>query len=381
MSAAVDTAPVVKSESTPPKSRFVYNPNKAAHALERLGLGYFSPFARLIGRDEPQKQIRAITINTVLPVVAILIFVALWQVSSQVVVTDSTKIPSPVETWQAWEGMVEFAAAEREKEAEYYVKQEERVASFQEKAKEAAAAGESEKAERYSEMAVRFGDKPFIGSPTFFDQIGISLITIAIGFVLASAIAIPFGILCGLSPGFNIAVNSLVQLFKPVSPLAWFPIVFVFTTWGIDQPSSTSIWQRALFTSAGVVTLCSLWPTLVNTAVGVAAVDKDHMNVAKVLKLGWIKRIWKIVLPSALPLIFTGLRLSIGVGWMVLIAADMMAQNQGLGKFVWDMYQNGDTQSTAQIIVAVFFIGGIGFLLDRIMLVFQRMVTFEEQNV
>ena len=127
--------------------------------------------------------------------------------------------------------------------------------------------------------------------------------------------------------------------------------------------------------------LCSLWPTLINTAVGVASVDKDHLNVAKVLKLGWFKRIWKIVLPASLPLIFTGLRLSIGVGWMVLIAADMMAQNQGLGKFVWDMYQNGDTMSTAQIIVAVFVIGAIGFLLDRIMLVFQRLVTFEEQNI
>ena len=124
--------------------------------------------------------------------------------------------------------------------------------------------------------------------------------------------------------------------------------------------------------------LCSLWPTLINTAVGVASVDKDHLNVAKVLKLGWFKRIWKIVLPASLPLIFTGLRLSIGVGWMVLIAADMMAQNQGLGKFVWDMYQNGDTMSTAQI---VFVIGAVGFALDRIMLVCQRLVTFEEQSI
>ena len=108
---------------------------------------------------------------------------------------------------------------------------------------------------------------------------------------------------------------------------------------------------------------------------------RDSLNVAKVLKLGWFKRIWKIVLPSSLPLIFTGLRLSIGVGWMVLVASDMMAQNQGLGKFVWDMYQNGDTQSTAQIIIAVFFIGAIGFLLDRVMLVCQRLVTFEEQTI
>ena len=205
--------------------------------------------------------------------------------------------------------------------------------------------------------------------------------TVIVGFLVATLIAVPLGILCGLSRSVNIALNPLIQLFKPVSPLAWFPIVFVFTTWGIDQAPAESLWQRALFTSAGVVTLCSLWPTLMNTAVGVASIDKDHLNVAKVLKLGWFKRIWKIVLPSSLPMIFTGLRVSIGVGWMVLVAADMMAQNQGLGKFVWDMYQNGDTASTAQIIIAVFFIGGIGFLLDRIMLIAQRLVTWEEQTI
>ncbi|MCL4104615.1 UNVERIFIED_CONTAM: hypothetical protein GTU68_004569 [Idotea baltica] len=217
-------------------------------------------------------------------------------------------------------------------------------------------------------MAEKFRGKEYQGATTFFDQIWISLITIAVGFLFATLLGVPVGILCGVSKKMNIALNPIIQLFKPVSPLAWFPI-------------STSIWQRALFTSAGVVTLCSIWPTLINTAVGVASVDQDHLNVAKVLKLGWFKRIWKIILPSSLPLIFTGLRLSIGVGWMVLVASDMMAQNQGLGKFVWDMYQNGDTQSTAQIIIAVFFIGGIGFLLDRIMLVFQRLVTFEEQTI
>ena len=249
------------------------------------------------------------------------------------------------------------------------------------KAKTAEEAGELDKVERYNGMAEKFRSKVYQGATTFFDQIGISLITVAVGFLAACILGVPVGILCGISKRVNIALNPIIQLFKPVSPLAWFPIVFVFTTWGIEQPESTSIWQRALWTSAGVVTLCSIWPTLINTAVGVASVDKDHLNVAKVLKLGWFKRIWKIVLPSSLPLIFTGLRLSSGVGWMVLVASDMMAQNQGLGKFVWDMYQNGDTQSTAQIIIAVFFIGAIGFLLDRVMLVCQRLVTFEEQTI
>ncbi len=373
-------APIQAPEATKPP-RFRYNPNKVAHTLDKLGLGYFSPFARLLGGDEPGKQIKSIALSTFLPVLAFAVFLLGWQVCSSVVVTDSTKIPSPAETWTAWQGMLTFAQAEKLKEQQYYQDNAARAQQIEDRAAEALAAGDADKAAKYQEMAKRVTEKEYLGSTTFFDQIGISLITIAVGFVLATLIAIPIGILCGLSPNFNVAINPLVQLFKPVSPLAWFPIVYVFVVWGVEQPASTSIWQRALFTSAGVVTLCSLWPTLVNTAVGVAAVDKDHLNVAKVLKLGWFKRIWKVVLPAALPLIFTGLRLSIGVGWMVLVAADMMAQNQGIGKFVWDMYQNGDTQSTAQIIIAVFFIGGIGFMLDRIMLVLQRLVTFEERTV
>ena len=358
-----------------------YNPNRVAHTLDKLGLGYFSPIARLIGGDEPKKQLREIASNTFLPMLAFAIFIGVWGICSQFVVSDSTRIPSPAQTWSAWQGMVDFAEAEKLKESEYYQANEERALKMEAKAKTSEEAGDLDKVERYNGMAEKFRSKVYQGATTFFDQIGISLITVAVGFLAACILGVPVGILCGISKRVNIALNPIIQLFKPVSPLAWFPIVFVFTTWGIDQPESTSIWQRALWTSAGVVTLCSIWPTLINTAVGVASVDKDHLNVAKVLKLGWFKRIWKIVLPSSLPLIFTGLRLSIGVGWMVLVASDMMAQNQGLGKFVWDMYQNGDTQSTAQIIIAVFFIGAIGFLLDRVMLVCQRLVTFEEQTI
>ena len=358
-----------------------YNPNRVAHTLDKLGLGYFSPIARLIGGDEPKKQLREIASNTFLPILAFAIFIGVWGICSKFVVSDSTRIPSPAQTWVAWQGMVDFAEAEKIKEIDYYEANEERALKMEAKAKTSEEAGDLDKVERYNGMAEKFRSKVYQGATTFFDQIGISLITVAVGFLAACILGVPVGILCGISKRVNIALNPIIQLFKPVSPLAWFPIVFVFTTWGIEQPESTSIWQRALWTSAGVVTLCSIWPTLINTAVGVASVDKDHLNVAKVLKLGWFKRIWKIVLPSSLPLIFTGLRLSIGVGWMVLVASDMMAQNQGLGKFVWDMYQNGDTQSTAQIIIAVFFIGAIGFLLDRVMLVCQRLVTFEEQTI
>ena len=381
MSTITDTTKGAVPKTFKSKKLLIYNPNRVAHTLDQLGLGYFSPIARLVGGDEPKKQLREIVSNTFLPLLAFAVFIGIWGICSQFVVSDSTRIPSPAQTWTAWQGMVDFAEAEKIKEIEYYEANEERALKMEAKAKVAEEAGQTDRVERYNGMAEKFRSKVYQGATTFFDQIGISLITVAVGFLVATLLGVPIGILCGVSKRVNIALNPIIQLFKPVSPLAWFPIVFVFTTWGIEQPESTSIWQRALWTSAGVVTLCSIWPTLINTAVGVASVDKDHLNVAKVLKLGWFKRIWKIVLPSSLPLIFTGLRLSIGVGWMVLVASDMMAQNQGLGKFVWDMYQNGDTQSTAQIIIAVFFIGAIGFLLDRIMLVCQRLVTFEEQNI
>jgi len=414
-SAVADTTHVTTSEDdSAPNERWLrYNPNRVAHTLNKLGLGYFAPFARLIGKDEPRRQLREIASNTLLPLTAFAAFVLLWGILSRTVQTDSVKIPGPHQAWYALTGTAipglahpfpeniagltapyftanegrdpksinGFAKAEEIAEENYLDARDERVANFLEKSREAAAAGDAEKATRFKGNADVFAGKTYQGNKTFYTQIWISLLTVTIGFVIATLLAVPVGVLCGISPKFNTAVNPLIQLFKPVSPLAWFPIVFVLTTWGIETPPSDSIWQRALWTSAGVVMLCSLWPTLINTAVGVASVDRDHLNVAKVLKLGWAKRIFKIILPASLPMIFTGLRLSIGVGWMVLIAADMMAQNQGLGKFVWDMYQNGDTMSTAQIIVAVFVIGAIGFVLDRIMLVFQRLVTYEEQTV
>jgi nitrate/nitrite transport system permease protein len=118
-----------------------------------------------------------------------------------------------------------------------------------------------------------------------------------------------------------------------------------------------------------------VWPTLINTSVGTAAVPADLVNVSRVLKLGWFTKLRKIVLPSALPYIFTGMRLSLGVGWMVLIAAEMLAQNPGLGKFVWDEFQNGSSESLARIMFAVVVIGTIGFVLDRLMSGVQWLAT------
>lgn len=241
----------------------------------------------------------------------------------------------------------------------------------------AAAAGTKNKNKVKVKMLNKsFADNPYPGKDTYIAQIITSLKTVFAGFVIASLIAIPLGVLCGLNKNINNAFNPLIQIFKPVSPLAWLPIVMIVV--GALYTSENPMFELSFINSAITVALCSLWPTLVNTAVGVASTDKDFLNVAKVLKLSWFKKIFKVVLPASLPLVFTGLRLSLGVGWMVLIAAEMLAQNPGLGKFVWDMFQNGSSETLSMIMVAVFTIGIIGFFLDTIMLSLQQLVSFGE---
>ena len=123
-----------------------------------------------------------------------------------------------------------------------------------------------------------------------------------------------------------------------------------------------------------------MWATLVNTSMGVSSVDKDYINVAKVLQLSVGQKVFKIILPSSFPLIFTGLRITLSVAWMVLIAIELLAQSPGLGSFVWEEFQNGANDSNSKIIVAMFVIGIIGFLLDRLMLTIQKFVTFTEET-
>ena len=222
-------------------------------------------------------------------------------------------------------------------------------------------------------------------------QIVRSLICVFTGFLVASAIAIPIGIFCGLSPTFMAAMTPFIALFKPVSPLVWLPIIMIIV--GGFMPEPENHWLvKALdhvpvvkdykidpmfISSALTVALCSLWATLVNTALGVASIDKDHLNVARVLRLGFVSRLFKIVIPTALPLIFAGLRISLAVGWMVLVAAEILSTSQGIGKFVNDMYTNGSSESFAQMFVVVFIVGIIGMFLDRIMIVLQRLVSFD----
>lgn len=212
---------------------------------------------------------------------------------------------------------------------------------------------------------------------TFIDQIVRSLGCVFLGFVIATVIAIPMGILCGLSPVFMASMVPLISLFKPVSPIVWLPIIFIIVGGFVDNPDD-AVLHPAFLSSAITVALCSLWPTLVNTALGVASIEKDYLNVAKVLKLGFWNRLFKIVIPSALPLIFAGLRISLGVGWMVLIAAELLSSSEGIGKFVWDMFNNGSSETFAQMFVVVFVVGIVGLLLDRIMIILQRLVSFDD---
>ena len=232
----------------------------------------------------------------------------------------------------------------------------------------------------------------YAGAKTLWYQTRRSILCVFTGFILGSAIAIPIGILCGLNSTFMAAMTPFVAIFKPVSPIVWLPICLIIASAYVPAPEDSTImswmWEDAWFlknydinpafiASACTVALCSLWATLANTALGVASIDKDHMNVARVLKLGFWSRLFKIVIPSALPLIFAGLRISLGVGWMVLIAAELLSSSEGIGKFVWDQFNNGASDSFAKMVVVVFIVGFIGLILDRIMIVFQRLVSFE----
>ncbi|MGJ3241805.1 MAG: ABC transporter permease subunit [Opitutales bacterium] len=249
--------------------------------------------------------------------------------------------------------------------------------------------GEARKLVRIEDRIERIEDSAFSAAKTFPYQIRRSLLCVFTGFFLASFIAIPIGILCGLSRIFMAAMTPFIAIFKPVSPIVWLPIALIVIGGFIPDPDAFTEGMNkipllgpyeinpAFLASAVTVALCSLWPTLVNTALGVASIDKDHINVARVLKLGFWDRLFKIVIPSALPLIFAGLRISLGVGWMVLIAAELLSSSEGIGKFVWDMFSNGSSDSFAQMFVVVFVVGLIGFLLDRIMIVFQRLVSFD----
>jgi nitrate/nitrite transport system permease protein len=188
-----------------------------------------------------------------------------------------------------------------------------------------------------------------------------SLTLVAKGYALALLIGTPIGFLLGLSVTFTKIFDPIIQVLRPVSPLAWLPLGLVLFIGAGKQASELG----ALFTIA----ICSMWPTVLNTAVGVRAIPQDYMNVAKVLKLSRSKTLFKVLIPAALPYMFTGFRLSLGIAWLVIVAAEMLTGRPGVGGFLWQEY---NSLIYEHIILCIVTIGVVGFVLDRLMSVVER---------
>ena len=178
-----------------------------------------------------------------------------------------------------------------------------------------------------------------------------SLIRVGKGYFLALLIGTPIGFLLGLSLSFHQSFDPIIQFLRPISPLAWLPLGLV-----VFQKSEPA----AVFTIA----LCAMWPTVINTAVGVRSISQDYLNVGRVLKLSRMKMLWKIIIPASLPYVFTGYRLSLGLAWLVIVAAEMLTGTPGVGGFLWQEY---NSLVYSHIILSVITIGAIGFVLDRLM--------------
>jgi len=193
-------------------------------------------------------------------------------------------------------------------------------------------------------------------------QLAYSLGRVALGFLLAALVAVPLGFVIGLSPLVHRALNPFIQVLKPISPLAWMPLA-LFTL----KDSSVS----AIF----VIFICSTWPMLINTAFGVASVRRDWLNVAKTLEVKPLRKALFVILPAAAPTILTGMRISIGIAWLVIVAAEMLVGGTGIGYFVWNEWNN---LSIVNILSGILAIGLIGMLLDFLVGRLQRAVTYVE---
>ena len=193
-------------------------------------------------------------------------------------------------------------------------------------------------------------------------QLAFSMARVAAGYGLAVLFAIPLGFLIGMSPLMSRALDPFIQVMKPVSPLAWMPLAL----YTIKDSSLSAIF---------VIFICSLWPMLVNTAFGVMSVRKEWLNVAKTLEVNAWRRAWTVILPAAAPTILTGMRISIGIAWLVIVAAEMLVGGTGIGYFVWNEWNN---LSITNVIIAILMIGVVGMLLDQLLARASRAVTFPE---
>jgi nitrate/nitrite transport system permease protein len=250
----------------------------------------------------------------VLPLFGVAIVIALWAVSS---VTWAKDLPSPIKTWS--------------QSKEYILKP-------------------FEKRGEMDQGILRF---------TWY-----SLILVAKGYALALLIGTPIGFFLGLSKTFTKIFDPIIQVLRPVSPLAWLPLGLVLFLGAGKQASELG----ALFTIA----ICAMWPTVLNTAVGVRAIPVDYLNVAKVLKLSRTKTLFKVLIPATLPYMFTGFRLSLGIAWLVIVAAEMLTGRPGVGGFLWQEY---NALIYEHIILCIITIGVVGFILDRGMSLVEKRVS------
>ncbi|MBY0274785.1 nitrate ABC transporter permease [Candidatus Binatia bacterium] len=207
--------------------------------------------------------------------------------------------------------------------------------------------------------------KPYVLRPFFKDGemnqgIGrfalLSLVRVAKGFALAIALGTPLGFLLGLSRTFQRAFDPLIQILRPISPLAWLPLGLI-------------IFQRSEPAAVFTIALCAMWPTVINTAVGVRSINPDYLNVGRVLRLSRARMLRKIIIPATLPYVFTGFRLSLGIAWLVIVASEMLTGAPGVGGFLWQEY---NSLVYSHILLSIVTIGLIGYALDRLMGVAER---------
>jgi nitrate/nitrite transport system permease protein len=193
-------------------------------------------------------------------------------------------------------------------------------------------------------------------------QLGHSLMRVALGFAIAAVIGIPLGFLIGMSPLMHRALDPFIQVLKPISPLAWMPIAL----YTIKDSSISGIF---------VIFICSIWPMMINTAFGVASVRREWLNVAKTLEVSPVRKALLVILPAAAPTILTGMRISMGIAWLVIVAAEMLVGGTGIGYFVWNEWNN---LSLTNVMFAILMIGLVGMLLDLMFSRLQKLVTYVE---
>ncbi|WP_282036122.1 ABC transporter permease [Saccharicrinis aurantiacus] len=358
---------------------------KILNALKWSGLGFLEPLIKLIQGKEKDKNIRLVLRQIVVPVLSVFIFLGVCNFGASYLYNKERDIK--IEKTRSVQG--DAAAAQMAecidsgdlsckpnslpspadvKQGAISLWNDHKMISEKKSAfKEKTAAINKQRKEQGLKAIT------YTGRPSFVDQIITSLKTVFAGFLLAAFFAIPVGIVLGLSETLRSSINWIIQILKPVSPVVWLLLVSMV----VKTVMANSDSDKAFIISFISVGFCSMWATLVNTTMGVSSVNPDYINVSKVLRLSVFSNIFKVILPASIPMIFTGLRITLSVAWMVLIAIELLAQSPGLGSFVWEEFQNGANDSNAKIIVAMFVIGFIGFMLDRVMMFIQKLISFE----